>query len=56
MSDNVLINHIHNEPRYDRIWQSLTVEQKRQVIEFAEGELALAKIALDDAKDEEGLR
>lgn len=52
MSDNVLINHIHDEPRYDRIWQSLTVEQKRAVLEFAEGELTLAKVALEDAEQE----
>lgn len=53
MSDNLLINHIHDEPKYDRIWRSLTASEKRQVLEFAEGDLGLAKVALEDTEETE---
>lgn len=51
MSDNRLVNTIRENARLDRIWMQLTTEQKRKVLEFAEGDLGLAEVALEDERD-----
>lgn len=51
--DHELINRIHENKALDRIWRSLSVEAKRKVLGFAEGDEKLAALALQEAKEKE---
>lgn len=52
MSDNQLINSIRENRRLNRLWNKLTVEQKRRVLEIAEGELWHIDEVIEDVLEE----
>ncbi|MBX3288415.1 MAG: hypothetical protein KF855_03625 [Acidobacteria bacterium] len=55
MSDGQLIQHIHSDKECDRLWKSMTLDQRRRTLLLAEGDTwLLADLMRDviDAEDE----